>query len=74
MMSQGARKVTDEEIVEVFRQSTEPAMFAKEIADQTGYTRQGIANRLDELVGRGELRKKKSGRRSAVYWLPSDCW
>ncbi len=62
--------VSDEEILDVFEGTPEPAMFANEVAEAVGYTRQGAANRLDDLVERGILNKKKSGKRSAVYWLP----
>jgi DNA-binding MarR family transcriptional regulator len=62
--------VDDDEILRVFRESPDPALFATEVADEIGYTRQGVNNRLDELVRRGELVRKKSGPKSVVYWLP----
>lgn len=48
-MSQGCRTVSDREILSVFHDSDDPALFAKEVAEAVGYTCQGVANRLDEL-------------------------
>jgi predicted transcriptional regulator len=70
-MSRGVRSVDDDELLAVFRESPDPALFVKEVAAEVEYTRQGVKNRLDTLVDDGELVKKKGGKRSAVYWLAS---
>jgi predicted ArsR family transcriptional regulator len=64
-----SKQVSDEEIIAVFRETSDPAMYASEIGNVIGYTSEGARKRLDELVERGELQRKKSGKRSVVYWL-----
>lgn len=64
-----AATVDDQEIIDVFRNSTDPAHFVGEIADVIGYTDEGTRKRLDKLVNAGILGRKKKGKRSVVYWL-----
>ena len=62
--------VTDDELLDVFRRSDDPALFTDEVADAVGISRQGAGRRLRDLVDRGILARKQSGHRSVVYWLP----
>jgi len=45
---------------------------ASEVAAELGCTRRTALSRLDELADRGEVRSKKVGARSRVWWLPDD--
>lgn len=69
-MPQGKKTVNDDEIIEMFRKAREPVFSASECADRWGMSEQGARNRLESLVDRGVLEKKKPGSRTAVYWLP----
>mgnify|MGYP006290262665 CR=1 FL=1 len=69
-MPQGKKTIKDSEIIRMFEKSPEPVFSASECAEKWGMTDQGARNRLESLVSRGELEKKKPGVRTAVYWLP----
>ncbi|WP_440006214.1 PAS domain S-box protein [Halomicrococcus sp. SG-WS-1] len=45
---------------------------ASEIADELECTRRTAYNKLDELDERGDVRSKKVGARSRVWWIESD--
>lgn len=59
----------DEDIVRIFREASDPFLGTAVVADELGYSTQGTAGRLDDLVERGKLGKKMIGG-TAVYWLP----
>lgn len=69
VMAQGRMSVSDEDILGVFRDSEEPIMTAREIADQFSMTRQWAHHRLQKLHDDGVIEKKKSGERTVVWWL-----
>jgi predicted ArsR family transcriptional regulator len=62
--------VTDEEILEVFKQSTDPVLTASEVSEQLSIERRGVLSRLNNLEEQGYLRSKKVGGRSSVWWYP----
>jgi len=64
--------VSDDEILELFRTSAEPVLTATEIAEQVDLSRRNILNRLKDLESEGEIRSKKVGGRSTVWWLPGE--
>lgn len=64
--------VSDEQILELFRDSDDPVLTASEIADQVDLTRRNVLNRLKDLETEGALRSKKVGGRSTVWWLPGE--
>jgi predicted transcriptional regulator len=45
---------------------------ATELSDAVDMTRQGVNNRLSELVESGHLRSKQVGSRAVVYWLTEE--
>lgn len=61
--------VDDQQIIDIFEDSSDPAHFVSEISDVIGYTDEGARYRLDKLVDAGILCKKKGGYGSVVYWL-----
>lgn len=61
-------EVTPEDALAVFKRH-EP-MTAKEVAEELGVVRRTAYNKLSKLEEEGEIRKKKVGGRSVVWWLP----
>lgn len=64
---QYTEQVTPESVLTVFERSEIPVLTAKEAAEELGCSRPAAYNKLEELVDRGELHKKKVGARAAVY-------
>ncbi|ATW88787.1 hypothetical protein halTADL_2039 [Halohasta litchfieldiae] len=63
-------EVTDEEILDTFKDSNDPILTASEVANQLTVGRRGILTRLENLEQRGYLRSKKVGGRSTAWWYP----
>jgi len=59
----------DEDILDIFREASDPFLGTGEVADVLDYSPQGASKRLDELVADGKLSKKIVGNTS-IYWLP----
>lgn len=62
-------RVSDEEILDVFRESEDPFLIASEVAEGLPIGRRGVYNRLEKLADEGELNYKKIGGRGTVWWL-----
>jgi len=62
-------KVSDDEILAVFRESQDPVLIASEVAEQLPIGRRGVYKRLEQLAEEGELGRKKIGGRGTVWWL-----
>ncbi|EMA46611.1 hypothetical protein C448_05898 [Halococcus morrhuae DSM 1307] len=62
--------VSDDEILEIFRNSTDPVLTAPEISDLISISRRGTLDRLKNLEEDGILQSKKVGGRRAVWWYP----
>ncbi|WP_436347070.1 hypothetical protein [Natronorubrum sp. FCH18a] len=60
--------MTDTEILRVFENSEDPALFTGEVADEIGFSNQGTLPRLKELADKGYLATKKSGR-VPMWWI-----
>lgn len=63
------QRVSDEEILEVFRESSDPVLIASEVAEELPIGRRGVYKRLEQLAEDGELGRKKIGGRGTVWWL-----
>lgn len=63
--------MTDEEILDVFRQSGDPVLFTGEVADELSIERDGVRVRLQELSEEGRLKKKQRGN-AIVWWISQD--
>jgi len=61
-------EITDEDILLVFKESSDPVLSAPEVADEFGYTTAGIYKRLRELSEKGDLDTKKIGQGRA-WWI-----
>ena len=70
----GGRKprVTDADLLDVFRATSDPVLSTAEVADRVPIKRRGVLNRLRDLEGRGALASKQIGGRNTVWWLPDD--
>lgn len=62
-------RVTDEDVLTVFRTASEPVLSTSEVAAALPIQRRATHNRLQALVDSGPLAHKQIGK-SAVYWLP----
>lgn len=62
-------RVTDEDILAVFRSVHEPVLATSEVATELPIKRRATHNRLQSLVDAGELSRKQIGK-IAIYWLP----
>ena len=63
-------RVSDEEILDVFRNSPDPVLIASEIAEHVDITRRAVNYRLRSLEDEGVLCSKPVGGRSTVWWFP----
>ena len=63
--------VDDIEILRVFSESDDPALFTGEVAEEIDFSNQGTFPRLRELEQRGLL-ETKSGGRVPIWWLSKD--
>jgi predicted transcriptional regulator len=71
-MAQGKRTVSDEETISVYESNEAPFMTAIELATEFEMTRQWAHNRLQALHEAGPIKRKKSGPRNVIWWLPAD--
>lgn len=62
--------VTDEDIIDVFRSSSDPVLTTSEVASHFEITHRGVRDRLEILEQDGVLECKKVGARGMVWWLP----
>lgn len=67
----GGRKprVTDADLLDVFRSTTDPVLSTAEVSDALPIKRRGTLNRLRALEAEGRLDSKTVGGRNTVWWL-----
>lgn len=63
-------RVSDEEILDVFRDTEDPVLIAQEVADHLSINRRGTYDRLKKLEEQGMLHSKKLGGRTTIWWYP----
>ena len=63
-------EVTDEEILDVFRNSQHPFLIASEVAEELPIKRRGVYDRLKQLEDEGILQSKRLGGRTTGWWYP----
>jgi predicted ArsR family transcriptional regulator len=61
---------SDDEILAVFRSSSDPVLTTSEVASQFDVTHRGVRDRLEKLEKSGTLQSKKVGARAKVWWDP----
>lgn len=62
--------ISDEEILNVFRSSSEPVLTTSEVAANFEITHRGVRDRLEKLEEDSALESKKVGARAIVWWDP----
>ena len=62
-------RVPDDDILDVFRATTDPALGTAEVADALPIGRRGTYNRLVSLREQGLLMSKQIGERNTLWWL-----
>lgn len=62
-------RVSDQDILAVFREASEPVLSTRDVADALPIKRRATHDRLNDLVETGGLARKRIGK-STVYWLP----
>jgi len=69
--NKGGRKprVTDEDLLDVFRATPDPVLSTVEVADAVPIKRRETLNRLQALKEDGELESKQIGGRNTGWWL-----
>ncbi len=67
--SENSDSVSYEEIVQLFRESEYPVLTASDLEEEFGFSRQAANYRLQQMVERGTVVKRKVGGAAAVYWL-----
>lgn len=65
-------RVSDEEILKLFRESDDPVLSTAEVADELPIKRRGTLDRLNALVDEDKLRSKPIGGRNKVWWIAED--
>lgn len=62
-------RVTDQELLMVFRESDDPVLSTSEVADQLPIQRRATLTRLRAVEKQEELESKQIGGRNTVWWL-----
>lgn len=62
------KTISDDEILQLFRDSSDPVLTTSEVAEEFDFSNAGAGKRLKALVNEGELESKRAGR-NPVYWL-----
>jgi hypothetical protein len=63
--------VSDDQILEVFREASDPVLTTSEVSDEIGIGHRGTFDRLSQLADEGKLEMKKVGKTAAVWWSPN---
>ena len=61
-------KISEQDILKVFDAADEPFLTASEIADELPVSRQAVNYRLDAMLEKNLVGKKKTGARSVGWW------
>jgi len=71
-MPRGKRTVTDEQLLDFFKEHDDPVYSVVELAPEYDMGEEGVRVRLNDLAKNGRLQTKKAGSSTRVYWLPED--
>lgn len=63
-------QVSDDEILQIFKDVEDPFLTASEVADELPIGRRGVYDRLKGLEETGMLKSKKVGGRTTGWWYP----
>ena len=62
-------RVSDDEIISLFREAEDPILTAGDVSEAVGVTRQAINSRLHRLNSEGRLEAREVGARARIWWL-----
>jgi hypothetical protein len=62
-------RISDEEILAVFRDTEDPVLSTAEVTEQIPLKRRATYNRIRSLADEDRLKSKKIGGRNTVWWL-----
>lgn len=62
--------VSDDEILDVFREASDPVLKTAEVSSEIGIGHRGTLARLERLADDGNLKRKSVGP-GFVWWLPA---
>ena len=65
-------RVTDDEILQLFRDTDDPVLSTAEVTEQVSIKRNGTYKRLSALRDDGQLTGKNIGGRNTIWWIPED--
>jgi len=65
-------RVTDDEILQLFRDTSDPVLSTAEVTEQLSIKRSGTYKRLSALRNDGQLTGKDIGGRNTVWWIPGN--
>jgi len=65
-------RVTDDEILQLFRDTSDPVLSTAEVTEQLSIKRSGSYKRLSSLRDDGQLTGKDIGGRNTVWWIPGN--
>ena len=63
---------SDEDLLEVFRESERPVLTAKQVAGEVSIGRKAVLERLRGLEDRDVLERMEVGARAVVWWPVED--
>lgn len=62
--------ISDAEILQVFKDTSDPVLTTNEVSESIGISHRGTLDRLETLEENGALERKKVGR-GYVWWHPN---
>jgi len=65
-------QIAPTEILRAFLSHSDPAFVPSELAEELGYTTEAARHRMEKLVERGLLAKKKPGDQTVMYWITDE--
>ena len=65
-------EVSDEELLDVFRELEKPVLTATQVAGEVSIGRKAVLERLRGLEKRGVLERMEVGARAVVWWPVED--
>lgn len=64
--------VTDDELLQLFREAEDPVLSTAEVAKQVTLKRRSVYDRLVSLRDDGYLKGKEIGGKNTVWWLSDE--
>lgn len=65
-------RVTDEEILQLFRETNDPVLSTAEVTEELPIKRSATYKRLASLQDDGKLTGKELGGRNNIWWIPDN--